>query len=45
MGATILFFLLGALLSMAGVGVTQQPGYFFAIIAVVLVINILEKLS
>jgi hypothetical protein len=43
--ATILYFLLGFLLSMAGVGITQQPGYFFAIIAVVLGINVLEKLS
>ena len=41
MVATILYFLLGILLSMAGV----QPGYFFAIIAVVLGINVLEKLS
>ena len=45
MGANILYFLLGVLLSMAGVGITQQPGYFFAIIAVVLGIDVLEKLS
>jgi len=41
----VLYFVLGVLLSMAGVGITQQPGYFFAIIAVVLGINVLEKLS
>ena len=41
----VLYFVLGVLLSMAGVGITQQPSYFFAIIAVVLGINVLEKLS
>ena len=45
MVATILYFLLGVLLSMAGVGITQQPGYFAAIIAVVLGVNVLEKLK
>ena len=44
MGANILYFLLGVLLSMAGVGITQQPGYFFAIVAVVVSITVLEKL-
>ena len=41
----VLYFVLGVLLSMAGIGITQQPGYFFAIIVVVLGINVLEKLS
>jgi len=41
----VLYFVLGVLLSMAGICITQQPGYFFAIIAVVIGINVLEKLS
>ena len=45
MGATILYFLLGILLSMAGIGITQQPGYFFAIITVVLGINVFVKVK
>ena len=46
MVATILYFLLGILLSMAGVGITQQPGYFFAIVVVVVLgIKVLKKLS
>ena len=45
MSATNLYFFLRVLLSMAWVGITQQPGYFVAIIAVVLGINVLEKLK
>jgi hypothetical protein len=39
----LLYALLGFLLNSAGVGVFEQTAYFFSIVAVVVVINILKE--
>lgn len=38
----VFYFILGGLLSMAGVGVLEQPGYFLGILATVLAIDFMS---
>lgn len=43
--STLLYGLFGLLLSLAGVGVTTQPGMFFALLGVVMFIDIFGHIS
>jgi hypothetical protein len=39
----VFYFILGALLDLAGTGILSQPGYFLAILATVMAIDFLSS--